>query len=236
VLGSILTRQYRFATRGVRITCQVAQQAFEVAGGVAGAVADRLGRSETHGGDEVIDGEVVSEPPVRRPAAKPTPPEETATAPGPTRIPRSPGAQRTRRAPVPPEAADAPVPAESPGTPEPPETSRVPEPPATQPVAETIAGAPASPISSEPVHVSEGAEIVEEVAEPGAEDGAGAQIRIDEPWEGYRHLKARDIVARLTSATREELAAVELYEVAHANRRSVVQAAQRALKQASPPR
>lgn len=209
MLGSILTRQYRFATRGVRITCQAAQQAIEVAGGVVGAVADRLGRSETHGGAEVIDGEVVPEPPVRRPAAKPTPPHQTATAPGPTRIPPSPGT---------------------------PETPRAPEPPDTQPVAETIAGAPATPISSEPVHVSEGVEVVEEVAEPGAEDGAGAQIRVDEPWEGYRHLKARDIVARLATATREELAAVELYELAHANRKSVVEAAQRALKRASPPR
>lgn len=224
MLGSILTRQYRFATRGVRITCQAAQQAIEVAGGVVGAVADRLGRSETHGGGEVIDGEAVPEPPVRRPAAKPTPPHQTATAPGPTRIPPSPGAPETPRVPEPPDTQPAP------------ETPRAPQPPETQPVAETIASAPTTPISSEPVHVSEGAEVVEEVAEPGAEDGAGAQIRVDEPWEGYRHLKARDIVARLTTATREELATVELYELAHANRKSVVEAAQRALKRASPPR
>jgi hypothetical protein len=77
---------------------------------------------------------------------------------------------------------------------------------------------------------------VQESAEPGAEDGAGAQIRIDEPWPGYRSLKARDVIARLPSATREELAAVELFELAHANRKSVVVAAQRALKKASPPR
>ena len=57
-----------------------------------------------------------------------------------------------------------------------------------------------------------------------------------EPWPGYRSLKARDVVARLPFATREELAAVELFERAGANRKSVVVAAQRALKKASPPR
>ena len=57
-----------------------------------------------------------------------------------------------------------------------------------------------------------------------------------EPWPGYRHLKARDVIARLPSATREEVATVELFELAGANRKSVVVAAQRALKKASPPR
>jgi hypothetical protein len=77
---------------------------------------------------------------------------------------------------------------------------------------------------------------VEAFSEPGAEDGAGAQVRIAEPWPGYGKLKARDIIARLPGASREELAAVELYELSRANRKSVVVAAQRALKQASPPR
>jgi hypothetical protein len=77
---------------------------------------------------------------------------------------------------------------------------------------------------------------VDEVADPGAEDGAGAQIRIAEPWEGYRVMKAADVIDRLASASAEELATVELYEVAGRNRKSVVAAAQKALKQASPPR
>ena len=49
-------------------------------------------------------------------------------------------------------------------------------------------------------------------------------------------MKAADIIDRLASASREELAAVELYELAGRNRKSVVVAAQRALKRASPPR
>jgi hypothetical protein len=173
VLGSLLTRQYRFATRGIELTLQTAQQAIDIAGLIAGEVADRLGLR--HGRDEpdVFSGEVVPEPDPRADVAP-------------------------ARAPEPPTPAPAPAP------------------------------------TPEPLHVSTEPELVEEVAEPGAEDGAGAQVRVREPWPGYRSLKARDVVARLASATREELAAIELYELAHANRKSVVVAAQRALKQASP--
>ena len=126
MLGSLLTRQYRVATRGIEITLQTAQQAFDIAGLIAGAVAERLGLR--HGPDEpdVFSGEVVPEPDPRA------------------------------------DAAPAPTP--------------------------------------EPLHVSTEPELVEEVAEPGAED-AGAQIRVREPWPGYRSLKARDVVARLASAT-----------------------------------
>ncbi|MFL5861030.1 MAG: hypothetical protein ACJ780_09655 [Solirubrobacteraceae bacterium] len=91
-------------------------------------------------------------------------------------------------------------------------------------------------LAEEPVHVSEEPVLVEEFAEPGAEDGAGAQLRVAEPWEGYREMKASDIIERLESASREELAAIELYELAGRNRASVVSAAHQALKRASPPR
>jgi hypothetical protein len=94
----------------------------------------------------------------------------------------------------------------------------------------------APPPQPAPLHVSTEPELVEEFSEPGAEDGAGAQVRVAEPWPEYRHLKASDVIARLSSATREELAAVELFELAGANRKSVVVAAQQALKKASPPR
>ncbi len=117
-----------------------------------------------------------------------------------------------------------------------------------KPAAPAPAPAPAElaePITAEVVeeslfpetgHVSEEPELVEEVAEPGAEEGAGAELRIAEPWEGYRAMKAADIIERLAGASREELAAVELYELSGRNRKSVVAAAQQALKQASPPR
>lgn len=176
VLGSILTRQYRFATRGLQITLQTARQAIGVAEDVVGDVADRLGLHNGPGESDVVTGTVVPEPEPRN------------------------------------EPRPAPTPEPPPGTP---------------------FDAPTVP---EPAHVSAEPELVEAFSEPGAEDGAGAQVRVDEPWAGYRHLKARDVIARLTTASREELAAVELFELAGANRKSVVVAAQRGLKKASPPR
>jgi hypothetical protein len=163
VLGSILTRQYRFATRGIEIGLRTAHQAVDIAGGIVGDLIGLLGRRDGDGEGDIVAGVVMPDAP---------PP------------------------PSPPEPAPAPEPAH---------------------------------VSTEPV-------LVEESAEPGAEDGAGAQVRVGEPWPGYRSLKARDVVARLPFATREELAAVELFERAGANRKSVVVAAQRALKKASPPR
>lgn len=87
----------------------------------------------------------------------------------------------------------------------------------------------------EPAHVSEEPELVREEADPGAEEGAGAQLRVAEPWAGYHLMNARDVIDRLVSATPEELAAVELYERSHRRRKTVVAAAERALKLAAPP-
>ncbi|HLY47587.1 MAG TPA: hypothetical protein VKR21_00190 [Solirubrobacteraceae bacterium] len=82
----------------------------------------------------------------------------------------------------------------------------------------------------EPVHVSDEPELVEEVAEPGAEDGAGAQIRIDEPWDGYGQMNAKQIIARLNAATPAALAAVQLYESSHRRRQTILNAVQRELR------
>ena len=111
-----------------------------------------------------------------------------------------------------------------------------PTPEETAPPAPTPeAPAPAPSLFASTGHIDDEAELVEETADPGAEDGAGAQLRIAEPWDGYRTMKAADIIDRLATASPEELAAVELYELAERNRKSVVAAAQRALKLASRP-
>lgn len=75
-------------------------------------------------------------------------------------------------------------------------------------------------------------ELVEEVADAGAEDGAGAQVRVAEPWESYRLMTAADIADRLATATVAEVAAVELYELAGRRRKSVLSAAEQRLKAA----
>ena len=82
----------------------------------------------------------------------------------------------------------------------------------------------------EPAHVSAEPELVEEIAEPGAEDGAGASIEIAEPWRGYRGLTADEVIARIDDATAAELAGIELYESTHRNRQTVLAAAQLGLK------
>ncbi|MFZ0090424.1 MAG: hypothetical protein WAL63_13005 [Solirubrobacteraceae bacterium] len=120
--------------------------------------------------------------------------------------------------------------------------------PARPHVAEPVSAAPreedvvvtditeaAEPLATEAAHVSETPELVEEFADPGAQDGAGAEVRIAEPWEDYRSMNAADIVERIAAASREELAAIELYELSGRKRRSVLDAAAAALKRASPP-
>jgi len=93
----------------------------------------------------------------------------------------------------------------------------------------------APPESPEAAHVSEGLELVESVAEAGAEDGAGAEISVAEPWEGYRQMKAADVIDRISGASAAELAAVELYETNGKRRRTVLSAIERELRRASGP-
>jgi hypothetical protein len=89
---------------------------------------------------------------------------------------------------------------------------------------------PEPPPPQEPVHVSEEPELVQEVAERGAEDGAGAAVTVDEPWPGYARMTAKQVIERLADATPAELAAVQLYESFNRDRQTVRAAADRNLK------
>jgi hypothetical protein len=82
----------------------------------------------------------------------------------------------------------------------------------------------------EPVHVSEEPELVEEFAEPGAEQGAGAEVHVDPPWEGYERMNAKQVIARLATADPAELAAVQLYENSSRRRRTILNAVERELR------
>jgi hypothetical protein len=84
---------------------------------------------------------------------------------------------------------------------------------------------------AEPAHVSEEPELVTEVAEEGAEDGAGAEVHIDEPWPGYDGMNAADIEDRLVAEGAEAAAAVRLYEASRKGRASVLEAASRSLRE-----
>ena len=208
----MLTRPYRLATRGAQLTIRGTCGVIELAGGVLAAVAERVvGGSHNRDAPETFPG--------AHTASGPDASLGQETRPGTERppAPELPAAEPKLYAGRPTSA------------PEPPSVTR-------RHVTETRDGASAPPVPDEAVHVSEEPELVEEFAEPGAEEGAGAQLRIVEPWEGYDKMKAADIVERTAFATREELAAIELYELAGRNRKSVVAAARRALKRASPPR
>ncbi|HYJ00460.1 MAG TPA: hypothetical protein VEX36_12395 [Thermoleophilaceae bacterium] len=74
---------------------------------------------------------------------------------------------------------------------------------------------------------------VAEFGGEGAETAAGAQIHIDEPWDGYDGMTAAQIQKRLTKANRAVVAAVSLYEGSGRGRRSVLGAADRRLRQLS---
>lgn len=74
-----------------------------------------------------------------------------------------------------------------------------------------------------PDHVDEEVVLVAEVAEEGAEHGAGPELHVEEPWDGYDEMTAPEISDRLT-------AAVALYERIRKSRSTVLDAADRALK------
>ncbi|HKP20379.1 MAG TPA: hypothetical protein VJT68_02610 [Thermoleophilaceae bacterium] len=88
---------------------------------------------------------------------------------------------------------------------------------------------PSIPDELIPDHVDEEPVLVVESAEAGAEDGAGPELTIEAPWDGYDEMTAADISDRLAAATAVEAAAVELYEASRKNRRTVIDAAARVL-------
>jgi hypothetical protein len=101
--------------------------------------------------------------------------------------------------------------------------------PPAEPGVVTTDAPPAVPDELVPDHVDEETVLVAEVAEEGAEEGAGAELRVEPPWEGYDEMTAADIRERLVAATVVEAAAVELYESTGKNRRTVIEAAARSL-------
>ncbi|HKP91719.1 MAG TPA: hypothetical protein VJT75_17260, partial [Thermoleophilaceae bacterium] len=88
---------------------------------------------------------------------------------------------------------------------------------------------PAEPEPDVPAHVSEEPVLVDEFADPGAEDGAGAEVSVAEPWSGYGSMKAPEVIARLEQAASAEVAVARLYEQSNRRRKTVLAAADRRL-------
>ena len=145
-------------------------------------------------------------------------------SPGPRQRPPDSGTAAPEASPVRPAPAATPAPARSESP------SPAPVPPAQpQIVPRVTEPQPVAP-AEEPAHVSEEPVLVDEVAEPGAEDGAGAEIHIQEPWDGYRHMSAKEVRARLSGASPAELAAVQLYESSAQGRQTVLAAVAREMR------
>src|SRR4051794_24692157 len=98
---------------------------------------------------------------------------------------RQPASQAAPRAPVPPPRASARAPVPAP--------------------------APAGPADeSSPAHIEDEPELVAEFADPGAEEGAGPELHVDEPWDGYARMNAADVRERIAVAGAAEVAVVQL--------------------------
>jgi hypothetical protein len=138
---------------------------------------------------------------------EPAPPPATST---PTPTP-------TREAIVEPEAEPAPA---------------EPEPLPQAPVIDYDAE-PMTPIGQAEVAktIDDEDELVAEFADPGAEDGPGPTIEVEPPWDGYGVMHADDVAARIAAADEAELFVLELYERAHKNRRTVIEAAEGRLRE-----
>jgi hypothetical protein len=123
--------------------------------------------------------------------------------------------------PAPPDEEERPV------APRPPDQPSRDAPAASPPLSAAAPSPPARrepPAPPEPEHIEVEDELVGEFAEQGAEDGAGAEIEVAEPWPGYAALSATDVIDRLAAASEAERAVVGLYEREHKKRRTVLAA------------
>lgn len=251
MLGQLITLPLRVSVRTaslmLRGTEAVLTRALALAGRPGTAEPPPTKRSPAAGGRRAPAGRAARRKPQRdstrrerRPTREPEPPRDeaptapaaeapestTTAAPEPADPPRAgtPEASPADAAETAPDAASETAPDTMP------ETAPAPEVPAAPPGDATpVSGAAAAPPAEEPAHVSEEPEVVREVAEPGVEDGAGAQVTVDEPWEDYARMQANDVIERLATANQAELAAVTLYESAHQARQTVLSAVERQL-------
>jgi hypothetical protein len=170
---------------------------------VTGAVGQVVGHREGPGAPP-------PSPVGSRAAPSPPPPAPSPAAPSPS-APVTPLQEGGRRVPAPPAA---------PGPAARPARARVEEPPPPPP-------APPTPPEAVPPEPTPGEAARERASRREAEttsDSPGPQIRIDEPWAGYRKQPAGEIVQRLNGSDEATKAVVRLYESGHRKRKSILAA------------
>ena len=87
--------------------------------------------------------------------------------------------------------------------------------------------------SGEPEHVSTEATLVAESADPEIADGIHADLHVAEPWDGYRTQNAAEVIEALKTASPAQIGVVQLYESTHRRRKTVLEAAERALRESA---
>jgi hypothetical protein len=227
--GSLIALPLRLGLRGAGIAVQGATAVAERLVGIAAQLADAVTRDGSP--DLDLDGSEHGQP---EPAPPPERGQETESSHEETESTQDETPDETESIPddeSPPTSAE---PAPAPGaaaTASPPDAVT----PQSEPLPDLDPAEGHDPAEGQDPaegHVSEEATLVEEVAEPGAEDGAGAEVHVAEPWEGYREFAADDVIDRIRGVSSAELAAVELYELSHRNRKTVLAAVQRELARA----
>jgi type IV secretory pathway VirB10-like protein len=165
----------------------------------------------------------------KRAASQPSTP-----SPAPSGPPRPAGGAPSSNGTQPPSAAAPTVPAPAPA-PAPPAPPVAPELPTDLVSPEEQPDTPLTPAEAHAKTDDDVDEVVAEFAEAGAEDGAGPELHLEAPWEGYDTQNVETVNARIVGAGAAELALLELYEQSHKHRKTVLEAAQRRLKHLSPP-
>lgn len=205
----LLTLPFRIGFGAARTAIDISAKTLDLSLHLAGSAIDTFwpGSSSEPGAPQASDPE--GQPETGPATATVTPPR-----PRPPRESRVNG-HGTQHAPAtPPGAAQQPAPA---------------PPPEQQP------DTPLSPQQDALKTIEDEEEVVAEFADPGAEDGAGAQLEVDQPWEGYAKMNANTIIGRIDQASAAELALLELYEQMHKKRQTVLSAAAKRLRALSPP-
>ncbi|HEX2160535.1 MAG TPA: hypothetical protein VHF88_01795 [Thermoleophilaceae bacterium] len=202
--------------RGATAPIKLGLSAGELGLSVVRAVVDEARRAVSGGDASTANGwSGPSEPAVGTPASSTRPH-------GDPLAPRDRGPSTARTTTATPEAKVASPPAPAP--------EAVTPPPPVEPVAASGPAVPAVPPTAGAKQVDDDPVPVAEFAEPGAADGAGAEVSIDPPWDGYDGLTAAQIKQRLKDADSEVVATVALYEGLGRKRRSVLDAADRRLR------
>jgi outer membrane biosynthesis protein TonB len=212
-VSSLISLPLRLGIRTARASLQATRDLAELGLATLEIVGRALGEEPTEGREPA---EAAPQPP------EPEPPGPHAT-PEPPLAPEPPATAPTPPVGLPVEPVPPPAPPPPPAAAEPPMT-------APDPTESTSID-----IGLEPEeHSPDERELVEEFADPGAEDGAGASLRVAPPFQGYEVLRAPEVIAHLGSADLAELGETELYERTHRARRSVLEAIEQEIKQRGP--